>query len=254
MSYDLYFECDPFERPVPIMGGTYQVGGTTEARLNITYNYAPFFREYLGPKGIRSLYGLRAAEVVERLGRVIPLMTGDPDPDYWPRPWPVERNPLCPDRAEAFLSGCPVEGGARLPSTPQRKQGDLPVKLKPDDTIIWCAGHAAKDLWVFGSGRRDLAPSKLKGLLRANGVNPLGFEIRQTITLPKSRQVIRSVTTRLYARVEAAAPVFLDNRDTLMGEAIGTLVVYDTSWTTARSLMSRTRADLDRQLAATVAG
>jgi len=83
MSYDLEFNCE-LETPHHIKGGTYALGGTPRPELNITYNYGRIFCTFLeDPKGIRSLYGKTAAEVIARLDEVIPKMQGRPDDDYW---------------------------------------------------------------------------------------------------------------------------------------------------------------------------
>ena len=67
-----------------IIGGTYALGGTSEAWLNITYNYWRIFKELLGANGIRTIYGMNIndarpllMEAAERLGNV------EPDKDYW---------------------------------------------------------------------------------------------------------------------------------------------------------------------------
>ena len=49
MSYDIYLrdrvtkETVHFDTPHQMAGGTYAIGGTTEAWLNITYNYAQWY-------------------------------------------------------------------------------------------------------------------------------------------------------------------------------------------------------------------
>ena len=77
MSYDISLR-DPvrketihFDTPHQIKGGTYAVGGTSEAWLNITYNYSRwYYREGVFPdngedyRGIRSIYGLSGAESI----------------------------------------------------------------------------------------------------------------------------------------------------------------------------------------------
>ena len=62
-----------------IIGGTYALGGTSEAWLNITYNYWRIFKELLGANGIRTIYGMNIndarpllMEAAERLGDVEP--------------------------------------------------------------------------------------------------------------------------------------------------------------------------------------
>ena len=91
MSYDIELK-DPvtrktieLEMPHQIRGGTYAVGGTTEAWLNITYNYAPiFYREdVLGEKGIRGIYGMTGAESIPVLQKAIAALSDDVNPDYW---------------------------------------------------------------------------------------------------------------------------------------------------------------------------
>lgn len=112
MSYDVYFyEGDKlveFDRPVNIRGGTYCYGGTRFAWLNITYNYASFFLEYIDPeKGIRSLYGKTAKEVIEVLDEVIPHMSGEPEDDYWMGTEGNAKDALCNLRLLACL--CPED-------------------------------------------------------------------------------------------------------------------------------------------------
>ena len=61
MSYDLSL-LDPVTRevltldePHQMRGGTYQEGGTREARLNVTYNYAPILLRVL-PEGSAEIF------------------------------------------------------------------------------------------------------------------------------------------------------------------------------------------------------
>lgn len=89
MSYDIHLE-DPvtsevikFDTPHVMRGGTYAVGGTREAWLNITYNYAQWYYkdgvfpayeddEYgNGRSGIRSIYGLSGADSIPVLEHAI---------------------------------------------------------------------------------------------------------------------------------------------------------------------------------------
>jgi len=51
--------------------------------LNITYNYAPHFRRVFGDNGIRSIYGLTAAESVPVLKRASEQLGTDVSDDYW---------------------------------------------------------------------------------------------------------------------------------------------------------------------------
>ena len=105
MSYDIRL-VDPVTRetlevdsPHHMQGGTYQQGGTSEACLNITYNYASHFRRVFGDAsaeltdfdqmfgggetGIRRLYGMGGAESIPVLERAIAALGDDVDPDYW---------------------------------------------------------------------------------------------------------------------------------------------------------------------------
>lgn len=67
MSYDIELQ-DPvtkatlqLQAPHHMRGGTYAIGGTADASLNVTYNYATHFRR-LGERGIRTLYGMSGAD------------------------------------------------------------------------------------------------------------------------------------------------------------------------------------------------
>lgn len=90
MSYDIYL-VDPetketiyFDEPHDLKGGTYAIGGTTEAWLNITYNYFKFFRQYVDPeKGIRALYGKPAKDCIPILLNAIDQLGTHRDEDYW---------------------------------------------------------------------------------------------------------------------------------------------------------------------------
>lgn len=93
MSYDIYLrdrvtkETVHFDTPHQMAGGTYAVGGTTEAWLNITYNYAQwYYKDGVFPNngednsGIRSIYGLSGADsipVLEHAIKTLESMTED---------------------------------------------------------------------------------------------------------------------------------------------------------------------------------
>ena len=107
MSYDLEFNCGPLVEPHYIRGGTYALGGSNEPCINITYNYASFFWEHLGEGGIRSLYGMTAAQVVARLDEVLPSMKGAPNDDYWQ---PCEGNAKAAlQKLRELAAMCPVD-------------------------------------------------------------------------------------------------------------------------------------------------
>lgn len=80
MSYDLGLYKDKAgEEPVTVTlfeeGGTRPLGGTNEAELNITYNYAFFYYHFLDDKdGIRWLYGKKAKDCIERLEKAVEIL------------------------------------------------------------------------------------------------------------------------------------------------------------------------------------
>lgn len=89
MSYDISL-VDPVTRetllvesPHHIRGGTYAIGGTTEAWINITYNYGRFYRQVFGPKGIRTIYGMTGAESIPVIKAAMDKLGDDVDPNYW---------------------------------------------------------------------------------------------------------------------------------------------------------------------------
>lgn len=87
MSYDIRLEKDGetvcFDHPHFEMGGTFAVGGTSEAWLNVTYNYAPYFYRVMGEKGIRTIYGMTAEDSLPVLADAISKLDNDFNPDYW---------------------------------------------------------------------------------------------------------------------------------------------------------------------------
>lgn len=90
MSYDIDLS-DPvtgatikFENKHHMTGGTYAVGGTNYASLNVTYNYAPhYYRVFVGGKGIRTIYGLTGTESIPLLDTAIAQLSDDTSNDYW---------------------------------------------------------------------------------------------------------------------------------------------------------------------------
>ena len=97
MSYDIRL-MDPVTRktleldePHHMRGGTYAVGGTRFAELNVTYNYAKHFDGF-GDEGIRTLYGMTGAESIPHLERVISRLGDYVHEDYWK---PTEGNAKC---------------------------------------------------------------------------------------------------------------------------------------------------------------
>jgi hypothetical protein len=89
MSYDIDLqhpitkEVLQLDSPHQMKGGTYAIGGTTEASLNITYNYGEIFYRIFGEGGIRSIYGKSGAESIPILDKAINQLGDDVDNDYW---------------------------------------------------------------------------------------------------------------------------------------------------------------------------
>lgn len=99
MSYDITIKNKATGKTVylkdnhNITGGMSCAGGTNEAWLNITYNYADFFREVIDPeRGIRAIYGMDLKDAVELLKtsnqKLADIYTKknfhmDPANDYW---------------------------------------------------------------------------------------------------------------------------------------------------------------------------
>jgi hypothetical protein len=89
LSYDIYLK-DPttgetieLDEPHQLRGGTYCVGGTTEATLNVTYNYAKHYYRVMGEKGIRGIYGLTGEQSIPVLATAVAQLGGDRSGDYW---------------------------------------------------------------------------------------------------------------------------------------------------------------------------
>jgi len=127
MSYDIEL-VDPVTResleldsPHHMRGGTYAVGGSTRARLNVTYNYAVHFFKVFEPlagprakaagcyppagpvQGIRTLYGLTGAQSLPLLDRAINMLGDDVDEDYWKPTEGNAKRALCQLRALAQM-------------------------------------------------------------------------------------------------------------------------------------------------------
>lgn len=88
VSYDIYaLHCSQVvQLPAPhtLRGGTYAVEGTTQAHLNVTYNYGPHFvRAFDDERGIRRLYGMRVSDSLPVLGRAMLCLKSDLTGNYW---------------------------------------------------------------------------------------------------------------------------------------------------------------------------
>lgn len=89
MSYDIRLldpiteETIQFDESHQIKGGTFAIGGTTEAWLDVTYNYSGHFYRIMGEKGIRGLYGKTGAEAISILEKAISQLKDNVSDDYW---------------------------------------------------------------------------------------------------------------------------------------------------------------------------
>lgn len=90
MSYDITLndaitgDTINFDTPHLLKGGLYAVGGTSEAWLNVTYNYDEhFYRIVDKDKGIRVLYGKTGAESIPILKNAIAQLKDNVSDDYW---------------------------------------------------------------------------------------------------------------------------------------------------------------------------
>ena len=89
MSYDIYLQ-EPitkedieFDCPHFMKGGTYEIGGTQKAWLNITYNYSKHYHRTMGEEGIRTIYGMTGAESIPILKSAIEQLGDDVTNNYW---------------------------------------------------------------------------------------------------------------------------------------------------------------------------
>ncbi|MDE2102426.1 MAG: hypothetical protein KGL39_34590 [Patescibacteria group bacterium] len=128
MSYDIDLIDPETSEPCVVAnheeGGTYRMGGTTEASLNVTYNYSPF-------------YGKKASETAERLRAAVAKLGTSrhhggwmhiglgafqhPDKDVWLEKLKhadleAPHNALL--RAEAIAAGVVEDGGGYWKPTP----------------------------------------------------------------------------------------------------------------------------------------
>lgn len=89
MSYNIKL-CEPidgetiqFEAAHMIRGGNYAISGTSEAWLNVTYNYGKHYRRVFGKKGIRTIYGMTGAESIPVIKAAMEQLGDDVSGNYW---------------------------------------------------------------------------------------------------------------------------------------------------------------------------
>ena len=73
-----------FDSPHQLQGGTYALGGTTEAWLSITYNYFDFYRKVIPLEdGLRGIVGMSAVDTIPILEEAISKLGDDVSSNYW---------------------------------------------------------------------------------------------------------------------------------------------------------------------------
>ena len=84
MSYDVSLRKCGQAIKVPLFseGGTYAIGGSDEAWLNITYNYGRHIREALG-FNLGRLDGMTAQAALPYLRKAVLRLGKERDEDYW---------------------------------------------------------------------------------------------------------------------------------------------------------------------------
>lgn len=88
MSYDVRV-VDPeteetylFDSKHRYIGGTYVLGGTREAWLNVTYNYGKYYHELWG-YGLGGFHEWKVSEVMPKLVEGITALGTEKDDNYW---------------------------------------------------------------------------------------------------------------------------------------------------------------------------
>jgi len=74
---------EPVEVECHQEGGTYCLGGSTTAELNITYNYGWFYKRFLHEDGLWWLDGKKAADCISKLEAAIQELGTQRHQDYW---------------------------------------------------------------------------------------------------------------------------------------------------------------------------
>ena len=99
-----------------IAGGTYAVGGTRDAWLYVTYNYAGTFHRVIGGEGLRSLDGGCVMDSLPVLDKAIAALgEAQPDADYWKA----------------------TDGNAKKALVGLKAIADLALQAFPDERLTW---------------------------------------------------------------------------------------------------------------------
>ncbi len=86
MSYWVHLQNKnkPVVVPNHEFGGTHVLGGTTNAELNVTYNYSKFYYGHLDKElGLKWLDGKKAKDCLSRLREAVEALGHEQDTDYW---------------------------------------------------------------------------------------------------------------------------------------------------------------------------
>ena len=89
MSYDVELQCPVTGSTLSVdtehhlTGGTYQVGGSHDLKLNITYNYSKHFYRVMGEDGLRTIYGMTGAESIPLIQTAMDQLSNDVSENYW---------------------------------------------------------------------------------------------------------------------------------------------------------------------------
>ena len=102
-----------------IAGGTYAVGGTKDAWLYVTYNYAGIFARVMGDGGVNQLDGGCVKDSVPVLEKAIAALgEAQPDADYWKA----------------------TDGNAKKALVGLKAIADLALQAFPDERLTWEVG------------------------------------------------------------------------------------------------------------------
>ena len=86
MSYDVRLK-DSEDKTVKVEaheeGGTYALGGTPTAELNVTYNYSKVLVEIWDGESLSLLNGKKASKVTKLLEDSVKVLGTEQDADYW---------------------------------------------------------------------------------------------------------------------------------------------------------------------------
>ena len=89
MSYNVYLN-DPvtgetleLDAPHQMKGGTFEIGGSYEAWLNVTCNYGKILHMVLGEEGLKILAGKTGAETLPILKAAAEKLSDNVSSNYW---------------------------------------------------------------------------------------------------------------------------------------------------------------------------